>query len=112
MFIYTGTPTALIYTTLPTPSHPYARPSCTHRLITACTVYRGRKEVWRHVGSPCLTGRTFSDDFIADYLDRAGDDVLSSVGAYKLEGLGANLFEGIDGDYFSILGLQIGRAHV
>jgi septum formation protein len=51
--------------------------------------------------------RDFDDAFIADYLARAGDGVLTSVGAYQLEGLGAHLFDKIEGDYFSILGLPL-----
>ena len=51
--------------------------------------------------------RAFSDAFLTDYLQRAGENVLMSVGAYQLEGLGAQLFERVEGDYFSILGLQL-----
>lgn len=79
----------------------------THRLITACTVYRGSEEIWRHTTIPQLTMWNFDDAFIADYLERAGDSVLTSVGSYLLEGLGSNLFEKIEGDYFSILGLPL-----
>jgi septum formation protein len=79
----------------------------THRLITACTIYRGSSEVWHHTTIPQLTMWDFDDAFIADYLARAGDGVLTSVGAYQLEGLGANLFDKIEGDYFSILGLPL-----
>ena len=79
----------------------------THRLMTACTIYRAGAEVWSHIGAPRLTMRTFDDDFIDAYLKRAGDAVLSSVGAYQLEGLGAHLFDSINGDYFSILGLPM-----
>jgi len=51
--------------------------------------------------------RSFSDAFLEDYLARAGDNVLRSVGAYQLEGLGAQLFERVEGDYFSVLGLPL-----
>ena len=51
--------------------------------------------------------RAFSDDFLERYLDQAGDDVLRSVGAYRLEGLGAQLFERVTGDFFTILGLPL-----
>jgi septum formation protein len=54
-----------------------------------------------------LTMRTLSDESIDSYLDRAGDAVLSSVGCYQLEGLGVTLFERIDGDFFTILGLPL-----
>lgn len=51
--------------------------------------------------------RPFTDAFLEDYLDREGDAVLATVGAYRLEGLGAQLFQRVDGDYFSILGLPL-----
>ncbi|MDF3074408.1 MAG: septum formation protein Maf [Alphaproteobacteria bacterium] len=51
--------------------------------------------------------RNFSDAFLDDYLHQAGDDVLGSVGVYRLEGLGAHLFSRIDGDFFTILGLPL-----
>ena len=51
--------------------------------------------------------RNFSDAFIDQYLESAGEGILSSVGAYHLEGLGAQLFSNIEGDYFSILGLPL-----
>ena len=79
----------------------------THELITAAVVARGDTVIWRHVDTPRLTMRAFSDAFLTDYLQRAGENVLMSVGAYQLEGLGAQLFERVEGDYFSILGLQL-----
>jgi septum formation protein len=79
----------------------------THELITAAVVTRGDAVIWRHVDTPRLTMRAFSDAFLEDYLARAGEEVLTSVGAYQLEGVGAQLFERVEGDYFSILGLQL-----
>jgi septum formation protein len=79
----------------------------THRLVTAVVVRRGAVNLWENVSEPRLTMRSFSDSFLADYLKCAGNAVLSSVGAYQLEGLGAQLFEHIEGDYFSILGLPL-----
>ena len=53
--------------------------------------------------------RTFTDQFLESYLDTSQNDVLSSVGAYKLEGFGIQLFEDIEGDYFTILGFPLLR---
>ena len=65
------------------------------------------KTIWHHYQPSHLTMRTFSDAFLDDYLKRAGEGVLASVGAYQLESIGAQLFDKIDGDYFSILGLPM-----
>jgi septum formation protein len=54
--------------------------------------------------------RDFSERFLEHYLDAAGDSVTASVGAYQLEGLGMQLFERIDGDYFTVLGLPLLQA--
>ena len=54
-----------------------------------------------------LTMRVLSDAFIGRHLDRVGESVLASVGAYQLEGLGAQLFTAVEGDYFTVLGLPL-----
>jgi septum formation protein len=79
----------------------------THRLVTACTVFRGEKPLWEHIEAPKLTMRAFSDAFLDDYLALTGEKVTTSVGAYQLEHVGAQLFERIEGDYFAILGLPL-----
>jgi septum formation protein len=79
----------------------------THELVTAVCVTQNGSVVWHHVDQPSLTMRSFSDAFLDDYLARAGDAVLSSVGAYQLEGLGAQLFSRVEGDFFSVLGLPL-----
>lgn len=79
----------------------------THTLHTAVCCLRDSQMIWHHLATPTLTMRALSDDFIADYLAAEGDDCLSSVGAYRLEGRGIQLFERIDGDFFAILGLPI-----
>jgi len=79
----------------------------THALLTAAVVAREGAVIWRHIETPHLKMRAFSDAFLDDYLARAGQDVLTSVGAYQLEGLGAQLFERVEGDYFSVLGLPL-----
>jgi|TARA_B100000315_G_scaffold139163_1_gene128249 septum formation protein len=79
----------------------------THRLITACAVVHGEDLLWQSCAEARLTMRDFSDAFIGSYLDDVGDDALASVGAYRLEDMGAQLFSKIEGDYFTILGLPL-----
>ena len=78
-----------------------------HRLIASVVVVQNEARQWHFNGSVTLTMRPFSDGFLDDYLDRAGDQVLTSVGAYQLEGIGAQLFNKVDGDYFTVLGLPL-----
>lgn len=78
-----------------------------HTLETAIVVAEGGKPVWRHLARPKLTMRAVSTEFIDEYLSAADDDILNTVGAYQLEGLGSQLFSKIEGDYFSILGLPL-----
>lgn len=79
----------------------------THTLATAACVVRDDQRIWHHLSAPTLTVRAFSEAFLDSYLERCGDDLLSSVGAYRLEGPGAQLFTRIRGDYFTILGLPL-----
>ncbi|MFN7163248.1 MAG: Maf family protein [Hyphomonas sp.] len=78
-----------------------------HTLETAIVVCEDGRSVWRHLARPKLTMRPMSPDFIDDYVAQCGESLLSTVGAYQLEGVGAQLFSRIDGDYFSILGLPL-----
>jgi septum formation protein len=78
-----------------------------HELISAVVVLRDGARLWHHIGRAGLVMRDFSDAFLDDYLAAAGATVLSSVGAYRLEGPGAQLFQRIEGDYFTILGLPL-----
>lgn len=78
-----------------------------HVLHSAVVFAENGKVTWRHVGAARLTMRNFSDPFLEDYLLRAGEKVMQSVGGYELEGQGVQLFERIDGDYFTILGLPL-----
>ena len=78
-----------------------------HRLHSAVILARDGDVVWRDCASATLTMRDFSDAFLDAYIDREGEAILSSVGAYRLEGVGAQLFAAIEGDYFTILGLPL-----
>ena len=78
-----------------------------HRQCSAVSVARDGATLWRHGEAARLTMRRFSDDFLMDHLAAAGDAVLTSAGAYQLEGPGVQLFSAIEGDYFTILGLPL-----
>jgi len=79
----------------------------THQLNSAVVIARGGETVWRHVGVAHLTMRKLDPGFIGRHLAEVGDKALSSVGAYQIEGRGIQLFEKIDGDYFTIVGLPM-----
>jgi septum formation protein len=78
-----------------------------HELITSAVVVRGPMLLWRYTGRARLVMRPFSEAFLESYLDAVGAAATSSVGAYQLEGRGAQLFEKIQGDFFTILGLPL-----
>jgi septum formation protein len=78
-----------------------------HRLHSAVVVAKAGNPIWREVVTATLTMRDFSDDFLEDYLAAEGEQALGSVGCYRLEGPGAQLFSKIEGDYFAILGLPL-----
>jgi len=78
-----------------------------HKLHSGVVVARGGEAIWREVQSATLTMRDFSDAFLEGYLRRQGEAILSSIGCYHLEGEGVQLFDRIDGDYFTILGLPL-----
>jgi septum formation protein len=79
----------------------------THQLHSGVAIARGGNVTWRHISSASLTMRTLTGAAIDAYLAAAGESVTGSVGAYQLEGAGVRLFERIEGDYFTILGLPL-----
>ena len=78
-----------------------------HTLETAIVIAENGEPVWRHLARPKLTVRTLSKSFIETYIESCGEPLLSTVGAYQLESMGAQIFSKIEGDYFSILGLPL-----
>ncbi|MDO8290775.1 MAG: Maf family nucleotide pyrophosphatase [Parvibaculum sp.] len=78
-----------------------------HRLHSGIVLAQGAEIIWRHSDHADLTMRTFSDVYLDHYLQTVGNKVMTSVGCYQLEGPGIQLFEKIDGDYFTILGLPL-----
>jgi septum formation protein len=79
----------------------------THALHSGIAVARDGAVVFEHVDAAHLTMRAFSDDFLERYLDTVGDRARASVGGYQLEGVGIQLFERVEGDHFTVLGLPL-----
>lgn len=78
-----------------------------HRLVNGLVIVKGSKVQWSYSAFATLIMREFSDAFLDDYLKQIDDNLLSSVGGYQLESRGSQLFEHIEGDYFTILGLPL-----
>jgi septum formation protein len=81
-----------------------------HELYSAIAFVQDGTVLFEHVGVARLTMRAVSDRFLDDYLDAVGDAATASVGAYQFEGFGIQLFERLDGDYFTVLGLPLLKA--
>ncbi len=79
----------------------------THSLATAASVVRDGMPRWQAISVPELTMRRFSDAFLDAYIAAEGEALLSSVGAYRIEGRGVQLFSRINGDHFAVLGLPL-----
>ncbi|KAB0572266.1 Maf-like protein [Brucella pituitosa] len=79
----------------------------THQLNSAVVLVKNGETLWRHVSVARMTMRDLDPGFVGRYLGRVGDIALSSVGAYQVEGPGIQLFEEIEGDYFTIVGLPL-----
>jgi septum formation protein len=78
-----------------------------HMLHSAVCLVKGEETLWRHVDTTIVRVRPLDPGFVARHLARAGEGVLGSVGAYQIEGLGAQLLESVEGDFFSVVGLPL-----
>lgn len=78
-----------------------------HDLLSAAVICEDGRPVWRNVGRARLAMREFSEGFLAGYLAQEGEVLLESVGAYRIEAAGSQLFTRVEGDYFTVLGLPL-----
>lgn len=78
-----------------------------HQLHSGLALVQAGRTVWQHQQTSDLTVRDFSEAFLERYLEAAGDELTASVGAYAFEGLGAQLFQRVDGEFHAILGLPL-----
>lgn len=79
----------------------------THHLHSGAALARNGAVVWSGVDTARMTMRDFSDIFLDGYLAAEGEGLLGSVGCYRLEGLGSQLFDRVEGDYFTVLGMPL-----
>ncbi|MDB9991099.1 Maf family nucleotide pyrophosphatase [Amylibacter sp.] len=79
----------------------------THQLLSSAVIYEDNKPVWRTISRAQLFMREFSNEFLEEYIEKSGNIILSSVGCYLLEEKGVNLFNRIQGDYFTVLGFPL-----
>lgn len=79
----------------------------THYLHSGAALVKDGVILWSGADSAAMKVRNFSDDFLTEYVRTEGEGLLACVGSYRLEGMGSQLFEAIDGDYFTVLGLPL-----
>ena len=78
-----------------------------HTLVTAVLCQRGGQRIWQHVAKPRLVMRDFSEAFLDRYLAQEGEVLTTTVGAYRIEGPGLQLFDRIEGEHSEIVGLPM-----
>jgi septum formation protein len=78
-----------------------------HTLVTATVCFRNGQRVWSHLVKPRLTMRNFTGAFLDAYIEAEGEALLYSVGAYRIEGIGMQLFDAMEGEHSAILGLPL-----
>lgn len=78
-----------------------------HRLVSSVVAFRGGREIWHDTDIATLTLRRLTPKFIEHYLNAEGEDILTSVGCYRIEGKGVQLMDRVEGDHFTILGLPL-----
>jgi len=81
--------------------------SSRHELLSAAVIYQNAQPIWRFVGTARLTMRDFSETFLDNYIDQNWKLVENCVGGYQIEAEGIQLFQRVEGDYFSILGMPL-----
>ena len=79
----------------------------THRLVTACVVYRGGSRIWHHAESPSVSVRSLDDKEIADYIEDLGEDAIATPGVYQIERQGPQILAKIDGCPYAVLGMPL-----
>jgi len=78
-----------------------------HKLVSAAVIYKEGSRIWGTIDTAHLTVRNFTDEWLDEYLDAAGEEIYHCVGGYQLEGIGAQLFTEVRGDYFTVLGMPL-----